>query len=66
MKNRYGLKTIAGNLYHAVGDYINLIRDLPSEVNEILYKIKEGKLVHEINIQDKQFFQQSFSKLGTE
>jgi ubiquinone biosynthesis protein len=64
LKNRYGLKTIAGNLYHAVGDYISLIRDLPGEVNEILYKIKEGKLVHEINIQDKQFFQQSFSKLG--
>ncbi len=64
LTNRYGLKTIAGNLYHAVGDYISLIRDLPGEVNEILYKVKEGKLVHEIHLQDQQFIQQSFSKIG--
>ena len=43
---------------------LNVRFDLPGEVNEILYKVKEGKLVHEINLQDKQFIQQSFSKLG--
>ena len=64
LKTRFGLKSLAGSLYHAIGDYINLIRDLPSEVNEILYKVKEGKLVHEINIKDKEFFQQSMSKVG--
>ena len=64
LNTRYGLKTMAGNLYHTLGDYFNLIRDLPSEVNEILYKIKEGKLVHEIDLQDKKYFQQTISKVG--
>ena len=64
LNSRYGLKQLAGNLYHTIGDYFNLIRDLPSELNEILYKIKEGKLVHEIDLQDKQYFQQTLSKIG--
>jgi ubiquinone biosynthesis protein len=55
---------LAGNLYHAIGDYISLIRDLPGEVNEILYKVKEGKLVHEIDIQNKEFFHQAIGKVG--
>ena len=64
LNQRYGLKTMAGNLYHTLGDYFSLVRDLPGEVNEILYKIKEGKLVHEIDLQDKKYFQQTISKVG--
>jgi ubiquinone biosynthesis protein len=64
LKSRYGLRTLAGNLYHAIGDYISLIRDLRGEVNEILYKVKEGKLVHEIDIQNKEFFHQAIGKVG--
>lgn len=64
LKKRYGLKQMAGSLYKAVGDYVNLVRDLPSEVNEILYKMKEGKLVHEIDLQNKDFFKDTFIKIA--
>ena len=64
LKRRYGVKQMASDLYNTIGDYLNLIRDLPSEVNEILYKVKEGKLVHEIDIQNKEFFLKSMNKVG--
>jgi len=54
---------MASNLYHTVGDYIGLIRDLPGEVNEILYKMKEGKLIHEIELKDKSLVNNAVSKM---
>jgi ubiquinone biosynthesis protein len=41
-----------------------LINELPSEVNEILYKVKEGKLTHEINLVNKKELQNSISKFS--
>jgi len=59
LKKRYGIKQMASNLYNAVGDYFNLIRDFPSEVNEILYKVKEGKLIHEVDLKNTDFFRET-------
>jgi len=50
--DKYTPKKMVGALYNAIGDYVALIRNFPVEVNEILGKIKDGRLVHEINIHD--------------
>lgn len=50
--DKYTPKKMVGALYNAIGDYVSLIRNFPVEVNEILGKIKDGRLVHEINIHD--------------
>jgi ubiquinone biosynthesis protein len=47
-----------------VSDYVSLIRELPGEVNEILYKLKEGKLTHEIDLVNKTEFQASITKVS--
>jgi ubiquinone biosynthesis protein len=56
IKQKYSVKMLANELFDTVSDYAAFIRDFPGEVNEILYKIKEGKLIHEINLQDKAAF----------
>jgi ubiquinone biosynthesis protein len=64
VQSRFGIRQIAANLYQTVSDYVTLIRELPGEVNEILYKVKEGKLIHEIDLVNKRDFQSSLSKFS--
>lgn len=52
--SKYSPKKMAGAMYNAIGDYFSFFRNLPNELNEILGKVKDGKLVHEINIHDSQ------------
>lgn len=53
VKQKYSIKRIAGELFDTIQSYGKLIREFPEEINEILYRIKEGKLIHEINLKDK-------------
>lgn len=64
IKSKFGIREIAGKLYQTVSDYVSLIREFPGEVNEILYKLKEGKLTHEIDLVNKNEFQNSISKVS--
>lgn len=61
---RYAPATIAHHLFDTIGDYISLIRDFPSEVNEILYKMKQGKLIHEIHLSDQQIWSRSAKSIA--
>lgn len=45
------LKMLTG-LAETVGEYVDFVRDLPVQVSEILYKLKEGKIHHVIKIED--------------
>ncbi len=49
---KYHPRKIASAIYDSFSDYITLLRTLPSEISEILYKLKEGKIHHEIKIQE--------------
>lgn len=64
LQTKFGIREIASTLYQTVNDYFTLIKELPGEVNEILYKIKEGKLIHEIDLVNKNEFQQSLTKMS--
>jgi ubiquinone biosynthesis protein len=43
MKQQYNPKRIASEVFDAIKDYYRLLTEFPSEINEIIYKIKEGK-----------------------
>jgi ubiquinone biosynthesis protein len=43
MKQQYNPKRIASEVFDAIKDYYRLLREFPSEINEIIYKIKEGR-----------------------
>jgi len=64
VQQKFSLKNVAGDIYDVVKDYMALIRDFPAEVNEILYRIKEGKLVHDIQIKDSTPFVKSAREFG--
>ena len=64
LKAKFGVREIAGKLYQTVSDYVNLVREFPGDVNEILYKLKEGKLIHEIDLVNKKEFQTSITKVS--
>jgi len=64
VKKRYSVKVIANDLYDTVSDYFSLVRDFPGEVNEILYRVKEGKLTHDIKVTDSTAFVKSALAFG--
>jgi ubiquinone biosynthesis protein len=43
MKQQYNPKRIAIEVFDAIKDYYRLLTEFPSEINEIIYKIKEGR-----------------------
>ena len=43
MKEQYNPKRIAGEVFDAIKEYYKLLTEFPSEINEIIYKIKEGR-----------------------
>jgi ubiquinone biosynthesis protein len=47
-----------------IGDYIEMIRELPRDINEILYKAKQGKLVHEISLKEDKRLRKSLRIVG--
>jgi ubiquinone biosynthesis protein len=64
IKTKFGIKELAGRLYQTVSDYASLVREFPGEVNEILYKLKEGKLTHEIDLKNKNELLSSITKVS--
>jgi ubiquinone biosynthesis protein len=43
MKEQYNPKRIATEVFDSIKEYYRLLREFPSEINEIIYKIKEGR-----------------------
>ncbi len=50
---RYTPRKIASNIYDTLMDYVTLANTLPGSVSEILYKLKEGTVHHQVHIDDK-------------
>jgi ubiquinone biosynthesis protein len=64
IREKYSPKGVANSLFDLIRDYGALFRDFPSEINEILYRFKNGKLVHEIQITDKARMTRSIKNFG--
>jgi len=50
--SRSNPRRLASVIYDTIGNYVTLIKDFPGEVSEILYKLKQGKVKHEIRFGD--------------
>lgn len=56
VRSNFSPEKFAHSAYDILKDYGALIRDFPSEINEILYKLKQGKVTIDIEISDKHIF----------
>lgn len=61
---RFSPRKMAASIYDTAKDYVTLINSLPSTVNEILYKIKEGTMHHQVHIDEKNPLTRVFKNIG--
>lgn len=52
IKNRYSSKQFANDFYNTIESYATLIKNLPENINEILFKLKDGEIKHDIKLKD--------------
>jgi len=54
IREKFSPKKFAHDIYDVVRDYTALIRDFPAEVNEILYRLKQGRITVDMQLTDKE------------
>ena len=64
VKQRFSPSLVAHEIFDTVRDYVSLVRDFPAEMNEILFKLKHGKLIHEIHLGEHEVMQKVFKSIG--
>ncbi len=64
IREKMSPKKFAHEAYDMLKDYGTLIRDFPSEVNEILYKLKQGKIIVDIQVSDKDVFTKNLKQFA--
>jgi len=50
MAQQFNPKTIALEVFEAIREYYKLVKEFPADINDILYKIKEGKFKTQIEV----------------
>lgn len=61
--HKYHPRRIAGAIYDTIKSYVNLAQTLPDDVGEILYKVKIGKVNHDISIHDGEKIIKRFGRI---
>lgn len=64
IKKRYSPSTIAHEVFDTLQDYVSLVRDFPAEMNEILFRLKQGKLNIEIHLSEQEIWSKSVKSIG--
>ena len=64
VKAKYSPHRIANQIYDTFSSYVSLVRSFPGDVSEILYKLKEGKIKHEIHLSDDAVLIRAATKIG--
>lgn len=64
VSTQYNARKLAGAVFDTIADYVSLARNLPVQINEILYKLKEGKISHEIKVDDTDSMNKVFRNMG--
>jgi ubiquinone biosynthesis protein len=63
IKKEYSIDSVTSKVMETASDYVHLIRTFPKDVSEILHTAKQGKLVHDIEITNQDFFNSTLSQL---
>ena len=64
VKEKYAPRKIAGMLYDTLSSYVGFIRSFPDDASEILYKLKEGKIKHDIRLDDNALFVRTIKSIS--
>ena len=64
IREKFSPKKFAHDAYDMVKDYGALIRDFPAEVNEILYRLKQGKVIIDLQVSDKDVFTKNLKQFA--
>ncbi|MEG1648499.1 MAG: AarF/UbiB family protein [Rikenellaceae bacterium] len=64
IKERYSTRQIALNIYETLTNYVELVRNLPTNLNEIIFKIKEGTIKHDIKLEDDMLFTKTLRSIS--
>ncbi len=64
IREKYSPKKIAGALYDTLAGYVDFIRSFPGDAGEILYKLKEGKIKHDIRLDDNTMFVRTIKSIS--
>lgn len=51
---KYSPQKMAGELYQTLKNYANLFTTLPTDISEILYRVKQGEIKHNVSFQDSE------------
>lgn len=62
--HRFAPRRLAGELYQTLKNYADLIFNLPNDVSEILYKIKQGEIHHNIRFENSEMLQKAVRNVG--
>lgn len=61
---KFSPKRIANQFYDVVKSYASLISSFPDDASEILYKLKQGKIHHEIELRDGDVLNKTIRNFG--
>ena len=65
IKKHFSPVSMAHELFDTAKDYASLVRDFPAEINEILFKMKQGKMIIEINLGDNETMGRTMKSVGS-
>ena len=61
---RFSPRKMAEELYQTLKNYGNLAINLPNDVSEILYKLKQGEIRHNIRFENSEMLQKAVRNVG--
>lgn len=64
LEDRFSVKKMASNVYDTINAYYKLFQTLPGDIGEIIYKIKQGHIRHDIHFTDSSAMGRAVRSLG--
>lgn len=64
LATKFSPKKIANQFYDVIKSYGSLIKTFPDDISEILYKLKQGEIRHDIRVSDIENFNKTVRNFG--
>ncbi len=64
IKKKYSPRKLVGDIVDTLSNYLHLFRTMPNEISEILNNVKQGKLIHDIRINEGKMFDGPMNFIG--
>ncbi len=62
---RFSPRKLASDFYHALKGYATLLKNAPLDISEILYKLKQGEIKHELKLYDSAMIERSIRNFAS-